>query len=200
MGAAAGPADADRRRMLAQNEGCAPLLSQVVDDPPLKLLDLREVDQPQHIDFQRRQLRGWPHRLSGHRQSQARKTVLALSSVRHCISLQSTRRMDDAARACGAFPTRGFEGSTNARLERKAPTAVYGENQRAQLIRAVRSLERGGPDLILLPADRLIADHLRVHQHFTAAHGRPSPRRRLPARSRRRPTSVAVFHSRDFGS
>ena len=67
MSTAAGTAHADRGRMLAQDQDRPPLFPQFVDDPTLKLLDLREVDQPQHIDFQRRQLRGWPHRRKGHR-------------------------------------------------------------------------------------------------------------------------------------
>ena len=43
------------------------LFAKFVHDAALKLLDLREVNQPQHIYFQRRQLRGWPHRRSIHR-------------------------------------------------------------------------------------------------------------------------------------
>ena len=82
------PPDADRRRMLAKDEGRPALLSQIVDDAPLKLLDLQKVDQPQHVNFQRRQLRGWPHRLSGHRAKKGSKTVSVVPSIGHCISLK----------------------------------------------------------------------------------------------------------------
>ena len=62
VGPAAGSPDADRRRVLAKDQRRAPLLAQLVDDPSLKLLELGEVDQPQHVDFQRRRFGGWPHR------------------------------------------------------------------------------------------------------------------------------------------
>ena len=54
----------DRRWMLAQDQNGPPLFAEFVNNAALKLLDLREVDQPQHVNFQRRQLRGWPHRQS----------------------------------------------------------------------------------------------------------------------------------------
>jgi hypothetical protein len=50
--------------MLAQNKRRPSLLSQLINNAALKLLDLQEVNQPQHIDFQRRLLVGWPHRRS----------------------------------------------------------------------------------------------------------------------------------------
>ena len=72
MSTAARSAHTDRRRMLAQDQDGPALFAQLVDDAPLKLLDLREVDQPQHINFERRQLRGWPHRRSTGRQIRGR--------------------------------------------------------------------------------------------------------------------------------
>ena len=61
---AARPAHTDRRWMLAQDQNRPPLFPEFEHNAALKLLDLREVDQPQHVNFQRRQLRGWPHRQS----------------------------------------------------------------------------------------------------------------------------------------
>ena len=58
--------------------GPPPLFPQFINDATLKLLDLREVDQPQHIHFQRRQLRGWPHRRSVHRQIRDRFQLVRL--------------------------------------------------------------------------------------------------------------------------
>ena len=47
----------------SQRTSAAPAaLAQIVDDPSLELLELGEVDQPQHVDFQRRRFGGWPHR------------------------------------------------------------------------------------------------------------------------------------------
>src|SRR5262245_24081946 len=61
VGAAAGTAHADRGRMLTQDQDGPPLFPQIVNDPTLKLLDLRKVNQVQHINFERRQFRGEPH-------------------------------------------------------------------------------------------------------------------------------------------
>src|SRR5262249_39630360 len=66
----AATANTDRGWVLAEQQHRSRLLTQVVHDPTLKLLDLPEVDQPQQVDFQRRQCRGWPHRLSKHRASE----------------------------------------------------------------------------------------------------------------------------------
>jgi hypothetical protein len=44
--------------MLAEDQDGPRLLTQLIDKPALELLDLREVDQPQHIYFQRRQFLG----------------------------------------------------------------------------------------------------------------------------------------------
>ena len=47
-----GPADADGRRMLAEQERGASPLPVLVDEAALELLDLLEVDQSQHIHFE----------------------------------------------------------------------------------------------------------------------------------------------------
>jgi hypothetical protein len=64
MSTATRPPHTDRGWMFTQDQSGSPLFAEFVDDTTLKLLDLREVDQPQHVNFERRQLRGWPHRQS----------------------------------------------------------------------------------------------------------------------------------------
>ncbi len=57
MGSTPRAADADRRRVLAEDQGTAarPIpVTKIVDQTPLELLDLVEVDRTEQIDFQRR--------------------------------------------------------------------------------------------------------------------------------------------------
>ena len=91
MSTAAGTAHADRGWMLAQDQDRPPLFAQFVDDATLKLLDLREVDQPQHINFQRRQLRGWPHRQSIYRQIMGRNEIHRLQDGSRSHSLYTPK-------------------------------------------------------------------------------------------------------------
>jgi hypothetical protein len=54
MGTAAAPADADRRRVFAQDQAAAASISQVVDEPALKGLGILEIHQAEQKDFQGR--------------------------------------------------------------------------------------------------------------------------------------------------
>ena len=58
MGTAAGTAHADRRLVLAEDQGRPTLFPKIVNDAALKLLDLREVNQPQHVHFNGRLFSG----------------------------------------------------------------------------------------------------------------------------------------------
>jgi hypothetical protein len=68
VGTAAGTAHADCRLVLAENQGRSALFPEIVNDAALELLDLREVNQPQHVHFNGRLFSGSPHRLSMDRQ------------------------------------------------------------------------------------------------------------------------------------
>ena len=64
MDAAPGPSHADRGRVLAEDQGPAPPLAEVIDQPALEPLHLLEVHQAEHVDFQRRTGGGRSHRES----------------------------------------------------------------------------------------------------------------------------------------
>jgi hypothetical protein len=54
--------------VLAEDQGRSALFPEIVNDAALELLDLREVNQPQHVHFNGRLFSGSPHRLSMDRQ------------------------------------------------------------------------------------------------------------------------------------
>ncbi len=81
MNTAARSADADGGWMLAQDQGGPALFTELIDDATLKLLDLEKVDQPQHVNFERRQVRRWPHCRSTGGQYRVRYQTPSLSTA-----------------------------------------------------------------------------------------------------------------------